>query len=419
MNLGKYITDKVLDWALKTADDRSVMLEAANRAGDGTSSASSSLDIDPKAVGAQTMQKYKDAVLLATDRENPDWVFLAPLYDNLLLDNHAASVIDSRILFLQRSPFKMVDDNGKEDDEATELLHRPWHEDCQYWSLFSKFGGRQLLEFFDLNEHKELAMISVIPQTHFNVKEGVIMESNGGGKKWSYKEGKLANYYLQVGKDYDLGMLERLAPIILAKKLGLGAMQDYVDKYGVPPLFITTDREDANRLKQLQTAAQNFKKGFFMIGQGNEKFEIPAINGQGVAPFEQLIKIVHDDVAKRVLGGSGITDEKSFVGSAEIQFRLAKDRFESDKLFYKYLFNTHIKPRLVKLSEVYARFEHLTFEWDDTESMSKKEIIEAAVSLGSVYEVDPEYITEYTGIPVLGSKKNVNTVPTGGGSEKK
>ena len=51
--------------------------------------------------------------------------------------------------------------------------------------------------------------------------------------------------------------------------------------------------------------------------------------------FDKLIERANGEMSKRILGGSGLTDEKSFVGSSEIQFRLAKDRFESDKLLVK------------------------------------------------------------------------------------
>lgn len=400
------------DWVIRNAPDSKILVEAANRRGGRSGGKSPALYIDPKTPQAQTLKDWKAAVTAATDRENPDRGPLMRFYENLMLDNHAASVIESRIFYSQRSARKLVDAAGEENKELTKLFERPWFDDLIYKTIFEKFQGTTLLGMFDLTPDGELAELMEIPQSHFNTKLGIIVENEGEQNGTSYREGPMANYVVQIGGDYDLGMLEKLAPIILAKKLGLGSWLDYIEKYGVPPLFITTDREDDNRLKELYNAAKNFKSNHFMVGRGQEKFEIGKDAGGGAtSPFDTLMERANGETSKRVLGGVGIADEKSFVGSAEIQFRLAKDRFESDKLFFKYVFNTLIKPRLIKLSPVYAPLADHTFEWDDTENMTKAELIDAVVKLGSIYEVDPEYITEQTGIPIIGMKYTQPTAP--------
>jgi hypothetical protein len=225
--------------------------------------------------------------------------------------------------------------------------------------------------------------------------------------------------FLQVGRDNELGMLAQLAPIVLAKKMGLGAFLDYIDKFGVPSIFVTTDREDNNRLKELVTAAANFKRNNFMVGRGNEKFEVQDGGSTGVAPHQALIELCNSEISKRILGGSGLTDEKSFVGAADIQFRLAKDRFEADKLLFKYIFNAKIKPILINLSPVYAPLATHNFEWDNTESLTQMQIIDTITKFSSQYEIDPEYITKITGIPIIGIKENPTPLPAGGEGEKK
>lgn len=400
---GKWF-NQIQDKFIREAPDSKILVEAAYRRGGGTSGRSPHMNIDPVSPQAKTLTDWKIAIMSATDRENPNRGPLMRLNDNLMLDNHLASVIESRILYCQRSAHKLVNDKGEENKELSWLLERPWFDEMIYKVIFKKFQGTTLLGMFDLTPDGELAEIMEIPQSHFNTRLGIITENEGEIHGTSYREGPMANYVLQIGSDYELGMFEKLAPIVLAKKLGLGSWLDYIDKYGVPPLFITTDREDDTRIQELYNAAKNFKSNHFMVGRGQEKFEIGKDAAGSVSPFDPLMTRANDEMSKRVLGGSGITDEKSFVGSAEIQFRLAKDRFESDKLFFKYIFNAHIKPRLVKLSPVYAPLANHYFEWDDTETMSKSELIDAVVKLGGVYEIDPAYIEEQTGIPVIGMK---------------
>lgn len=348
------------------------------------------------------------AVSMATDRDNPQFSALSDLYKNMLLDNHLSSLIDSRILFCQRSPFKIVDEKGNENEDLTYLFERNWFEELVRLIMMSRFQGRTLIELFEVNELGELETVDEIPQSHFNVSKKIITKEDGDTDGWAYIDSIFENYYIQVGKDYDLGMLNQMAPAVLAKKLGMGAWQDYVDKFGVPPLFITTDRMDTNRLKELFEAGQNFKRNNFMVGQGNEKFEIGTTGGVSSSDtFDLLVDRINSEIAKRIIGGSGLSDEKAFVGSSEIQFKLAKDRFESDKLFVKNIVNSKVFPRLVKLSPVYAPLANHYFDWDAQEMMTKKEIADLAVLLGQVYEVDPEWVEQQTGVPIIGFRNNL------------
>ena len=66
----------------------------------------------------KTLNDWKDAVALATDPENPSFLFLADLYENLKLDSHLVSVIESRVLRVLRSKFVFVNDAGDFAREA-------------------------------------------------------------------------------------------------------------------------------------------------------------------------------------------------------------------------------------------------------------------------------------------------------------
>lgn len=405
MGIFDQLQNKISSYFINRIDESALRVAAelkSNRPG-----VSKQLMLSPENMMAKSLRDWMSAVNLATNREDPNFSFLADLYSNLRLDNHLSSLIDSRILYAQRSPFKIVDEKGNENEDLSYLFERTWFEELVRLILMSRFQGRTLIELFEVNELGELDTVDEIPQSHFNVAKGIIQKEAGENKGWEYKEGIFSNYYIQVGKDYDLGMLSQLAPALLAKKLGMGAWQDFVDKFGVPPLFITTDRLDPNRLKELFNMGLAFKKNNFMVGQGNEKFEVGTTGGINSSDtFDLLIKRVNSEVSKRILGGSGLTDEKSFVGSSEIQFQLAKDRYESDKLLVKNIINAKVFPRLVKLSPVYAPLEKHYFEWDTKEVMTKMEVADLVVKLSSGFEVDPEWVEQQTGVPIIGAKSS-------------
>lgn len=373
------------------------------------------IDHQAISIAAQDIKKYKDAVALASDPQNADFSALSQLYDNLLLDGHLASTIESRILFAQRHPFKFVGEGDSENKEITWLFERPWFDELIYKVLMSKWRGRTLIEFTEIDSLTgEVKEINEIPQGNFNPEKGIILKSIGDQNGWDYRGGINGVYYLQIGKNRDLGQLANIAPIVLAKKLSLGAFLDYIESYGVPSLSIITDREDQERLNQLADAARNFRKNNWLVGRGNEKVEIHQA-ADGSAPFNAMFTLANDEISKRVLGGSGLTDEKAFVGSAEIQYRLAKDRFESDKLFFKYVFNAEIKPRLIKMSPVYASLANYYFDWDNSETMNQKEQLEYILKFSEKYEIDPEFVAQTTGYPITGIKSSFGMPAAVGG----
>lgn len=378
-------------------------------------------------MSAQTLESWKTAVMLATDPDNPDKTALWALYKNQWTDNHLESTIETRIAKTQQSPFKLVSKTGKErDEEAEKLFKTVWFQDFIKIVLDSKFDGTKLIEIIKTNEEGFLTEVTEIEQPYFNAKKGIILKEPGMTSGDDYRNGPLSTYYIQIGKNYkDLGLRHLMAPIILAKKLGLGSWLDFIEKYGVPPLFVTTDREDDERLLELFEMATNFKSNNFMIGRGNEKFEIPNISStNSQEAFDGLIKRGDNEISKRILGGTGLTDEKGFVGSVEIQFELAQFRFTSDKILVRNIVNEKLIPLLIKLSPVYSSLANFDFEWDDEDEMTIDKLIKIIAGLGNYFDFDPEQIEQITGLKILGIKNSGSEAtqpepPGTGGSKKK
>lgn len=373
---------------------------------------------------AKEVKDWKTALMAATDPDNPRRGELMRFYNNLLYDNHLGSTIDNRVLPVQCAPFKLVDTAGNEDTVAHKLLEKPWYLDLVRMVCNSTFEGTKLIELFNLNDKLELSSVGEIPQSNFIPLKGIVVKEEHDENGVSYKEGFYKDFYVQVGGDWQLGMLNQLAIIVIAKKLGLGSWMNYIDKFGVPPIFAITDRMDTARRDELFDMLSEFQMNHFAVMQGGERIEVPAnYNVDAHNTFKALINdVANSEISKRILGSTGMTDEKSFVGSAEVGERLFKYRNQVDKLLFKFYFNEEIKPRLVKLSPVYSVFENLTFEYDESETLSVKELIEAVRGLAPYFEFNVEELAKITGLPVTSVKSLLNPVqpePAGEGQKKK
>lgn len=364
---------------------------------------------------------WKRGIASATDPTNPRRGDLMRFYQAIKLDGHTMSCVENRILPVQCAPFKLVDKDDNEDLEAKKLLEKPWFLDiCMLVNQYI-FEGTQLICMFDLDENGELKQVESVPQSNFIPQRGEILINEYDETGISYRDGAYKNYYFQVGGDWNLGLFSQLAMVIIAKKLGLGSWMSYIDKYGVPPIFAITERMDTTRRDELFEMLEMFRMNHFAVLQGNEKIETPqGYNVDAHNTFKSLMSDICDkEISKRILGSSGLTDEKSFVGAAEVQERILEYRHKVDKLIFKYYFNTEIKPRLVKLSPIYAPLEHLAFEYDESESLTMKELLEYTASLSQYYEFDVEELAKVTGLPITKLKTVVNGFTQEVESEKK
>jgi SPP1 gp7 family putative phage head morphogenesis protein len=414
------IFDKAASWLLSKVSNNFVFAEYYKR------SSGKPVDYTRQAVqlNRKEIEDYIRAVMFATDPEDPrlgDWMRFR---QNMKLDSHLVSCVENRTLPVKCAPFKLTDKNDNEaPKEIKKLLEKPWMLDAYDLVLSHIYEGPKLLCMYELNENGELTKIEEVPQSNFIPQKGIVLVEESDNEGVSYRDGVYKNYYFQVGNDWELGLFSMLANVVLAKKLALGSWISYIEKYGVPPIFAITERMDTTRRDELFEMLLNFRMNHFAVLQGNEKIETPqGYNVDAYNTFKSLMTDICDNaISKGILGSSGMTEEKSFVGAAQVQERILAYRHKVDKLIFKYYFNEEIKPRLVKLSPVYAPLENLTFEYDEAENLTMKEYIDAVKDLSIYFNFDVEELKKVTGLPVTTIKNTLGVTdpePTVGQKKK-
>lgn len=363
-----------------------------------------------KSLSVQTIRKWKDALTLAQLAENANRAPLVELYESILLDSHLASVIESRTLKIKQSRFKLVDASGKTNPEINKLLERPWFNSFIYHAINAKFKGTTVVELWDLNaETTELASVNFIPQENVIPEQGLIVKENGDSKGYSYREDPLKPYYIQIGKNKDLGILKDVAPDALTKKFAKASWAEYVEKYGIPPRWVTTDSYSETRENELADMMANMVSNHWAVLKGNEKIEV--MNSAGSSSYEifdKLIDRMNSEMTKRILGQDGTTDAGATgtYGSLKVMQDVSDDRHDSDKNDIKDLINEDLLWRLQLISPAYSQLKNYTFDWDDSKELTAAEVIALVKDISDAgFEVDAKFITDKTGIPIIGLKQ--------------
>lgn len=397
--------------------NKDVFLEAMKRRGTPSNGKDISGDLETEAnlPIVFSLEDWRLAIASATDPKNPDRTLLARIYESCELDTSWGTSTENIVLKLKGLKYRMVNDKGEKDEEATKLLQRMWFLDFIEHTAGSVHTGTKVINCTKLTEDLELHSISAIPATHIIPSKKRILKSPVQREEgWKYDKPPMSNYYMQIGKDFDLGILEKLAVLCLFKKKAIGHWLDYMNKYGVPPAWVITDRQDDERFKQLYDMMSKMGSSKFAVLRGKEEIKIQQVPGtDAYNVFLEFINKMGDFIMQRVSGATGTMDEKAFVGAAKVHQDTFNDRIWFYKFLVTYTFNTELKPRLVKISQVYSAFENLTLEVDETKVMSVEETIKFATELGKVFDLDPEEVSKKTGFTILGQRSTgaVQTEP--------
>lgn len=367
------------------------------------------------------IKDWQKAVMEATDPERPRRYLLYYIYQNLLRDDDLQATIENRVLPLQMASYKIVDRKGNKVEKAQRLLERTWFQDLRKMCVMSQLQGTLLVDLTEKinKDTMEIEEISEVPQCNYIAQVGAILERSTDNQGISYRTGGMETYYYQFGKDWDLGLLNVLAMPIYAKKLGFGSWLNYIDLYGIPWLFVVTNRMDTDRRDELYEMMEDMRAARFGVLHSPETVEFgKEVSGNTTNAFDPFMERCHKIITRLILGQTGTTNSEAYEGTAEVHEKIEKYRHEADKLLFQYVFNQEIIPRLIKISPVYSVFKGCRLEWDNHETMTLKDYVEAIKNLAYTFDFDPEKVAEMTGLPITAVKQVTNQGMQEGGNMK-
>ncbi len=351
------------------------------------------------------MRDWEVAKNMAGNVLRPDRTKLLDLYDSILVDSHLASAMESRVLRVVRSRYRLMQ-NGKPRPDLLPLLETQWFEDFLQYVAEAAFRGHTLIELGDLVRPGELRNVTRIDPRNVLPWSGMVVRRQGEEFGYPFREAPLNAYLIEIGRADDMGLLCDVGPVAIVKKYAIGSWSDYVHKYGIPPRWVKTNSRDARRFKQLEQMMQDMISSAYGVIEGDEEIQIMQTPGtDAYRVFDELIKRMNSEISKRLLGQDGTSDNKDAsgtYGSLKVLQGVAEDRHAADKASVGYIVNNELLPRLTALG---YPFKGVRFEWDGLRDLAPMELVDAVAKLGMVMDIDPKYVEERTGIKILGPRR--------------
>lgn len=346
---------------------------------------------------AKDNKDWRDAYALADDPTNPQWHLLQDLYDYVLVDAHTHSLIELRHMATLSTPFYIVDaSSGQEQPEKTLLLKKQWFYTLCSEVLMSRARAYTVAQLIN----SDTMEFFYVPRRNFVPQKNFIRQSVQGNTGVSINDNAFAGV-INVKDNYLFGYLNDIVPLILWKMNAMMSWAEAAERYGIPPLIATTTRRDDKSISDIQNMLSSIGESLTAVLPEGTKIEVMA-NAEKVDPekmFRAFVQTCDEQISKRILGGTMITDNGSSRSQSEVHQSNFDDKVvESDKRFLEFFVNDQLLPLIGVFSE------NDRFEFDRSQELTLKEHWDIVQGILQTHEVDEEWLKKTFQVPITGKK---------------
>lgn len=356
---------------------------------------------------------WRAANQMAIDYENPNRCRLYDIYADCVLDAHLSGCIAQRKGKVLQKDFRLVDQAGKENTAATELLQCEWFADFLSLCLDSIYWGPTLIQLGDVIRDGgplRFDTVELVPRKHVIPEYGVVVRNPGddwhGGTP--YREGDIANWCVEVGKPRDLGLLLKCAPSCISKKNMLAYWDVFGEIFGMPMRIARVNSiDDAERAK-VEASLRDMGAAQYIVTSDGTEIEIKeSSRGDAYNVYDRRVDRCNSELSKVVLNQTMTIDSGSSLSQSEVHLEIFERTTESDATMCAHIINGRLLPLLLLHG---FPVKGLRFQWNNAAAFSPAENRENLRLVLEYFNVPGEHITETLGIPVE-SPREAKTQP--------
>jgi hypothetical protein len=359
----------------------------------------------------QDIASWRQAIDCAEDPNDPDPFELYQLYLDILDDDQVHSTKQQRISKATGGRIQLKEADNTINEELTAVLIKPdgtpqpWFRRFLNICMMSKFYGYSISQFrppidgkFQINLKNGDKPVEAIPYENMVPRERAIRKDINSSVQdkdniipiWG---GPGSDWLIPCGEDKDLGLLNKVAPFWIYKKV-FGSWTQHANVFGMPLRIGRTDIYDKSRFQNMLDMLAGMDKATWAALHPDDNVEFVSNNqgsGNGSDIYKNLVEKCDQAISKIILSQTGTTDEKSFAGSAEVHAGVMDDVTWSDKLDLAAVIDEQLIPFLKRIgmlpegSEVFA-------SWELDDEVSLTEWADIVQKLSALFDMDPDEI---------------------------
>lgn len=359
----------------------------------------------------QDIQSWRDAIDMAEDVNDPDPFELYQLYVDILDDDQVQSTKQQRIAKATGGKIQLKDENNEVDEDATAVLIKPdgtpqpWFREFLQICMMSKFYGYSISQFrplvdgkFQINLRNGDKPVEPIPYENMvprlrGIRKDINLSVQDKDNIIPIWGGMGSDWLIPCGQDKDLGLLNKVAPFWIYKKV-FGSWTQHANIFGMPLRVGRTDITDRERYQNMLNMLAGMDKAAWVALHPEDDVEFVSNNqgsGNGSDIYKNLVEKCDQAIAKIILSQTGTTDEKSFAGSAEVHAGVMDDVIWSDKLDLAAVIDEQLIPFLKRIGML-SEGANLFASWELDDEVNLTEWADIVQKLSAIFDLDPDEI---------------------------
>ncbi|AVF49377.1 hypothetical protein AL492_17800 [Elizabethkingia anophelis] len=354
------------------------------------------------------IDKWRKSLTATLSLEDPKFNQFHDLVDDLMTDGHLQSQIQMRKLSTLNTDYRALNrKTGEENEVLTFTLQQQWFYEFLGYALDHILKGTTLVEF--QNFMGEKIEISMIPRRNVVPTRGRIYPDVLKPEFINYQDDTFKPWLIQIGKNYDLGIINNIIPNLIWKRNVMQAWAEFCEKFGLPLITATTNTTDPKVLDDVHEMLLSLGEasvGTFPPGT-DIKFQ-EANRTDAYQVYMQFRKSNDDEISKQIIGSTMLSDQGTNRSQTEVHERNLDNRIaQADKRVLQFIVNDQLFPLL--RMQGYPISEDDVFEFKTAEQETKLTELWTITSglLTQGFPVEQDWISKTFNIPFEGKKKNL------------
>jgi hypothetical protein len=350
----------------------------------------------------ETMVQAKQAL---EDPANPRWYMYQDLLDYLEPDSQLGTAKDLRASATLSRKFIIYDKKTElEQPEKTQLLlHKEWFFNFVWHYLDAVLYGYTVSQLVDPVTMK----FDYIPRRNFIPQRDMIMFEVGGDKGIKVDDPAFKGTIISTKFKHAKGILSDIIPNLIWKKNSRHAWAEFSEKFGIPMISATTNKRDKVTLDRIEAMLKSLGEAATAVLPEGTLVNIhdQALKGDPYNVFLKQIEVDDAAIAKRLLGGTMLTDNGSSRSQGEVHERNLHELLGLfDKMVITFVVNDKLLPLMA--ANGYPFTENDGFKFDEAEKIPLKELWSIVKEAVNIYDIEPSFVAKTFNLPIKGLKQS-------------
>ena len=347
---------------------------------------------------------WRNAWQMAINVDNPNRQRLYDIYTDVAIDLHLSGCVQQREGFVLGRSFKLVDESGKENEDAAKFFAKPWFKQLMRYALDANYWGHSLIELGDLttdingkltyNGVKLIKRKHVIPEYNRVVPE-LGMDWHSG---IDYHQPPFCDWLIEVGQPEDLGLYLKAATQTIPKKNALAFWDTFAEIFGMPMRIAhTTTRDEKELAKMEKMMAEMGTEGWGLFQEGTDIEVVESTKGDAFNVYDKRVDRANSELSKLIIGQTMTIEDGSSLSQSETHLEVFENLVDADRDMLRDIINEQLIPRMIRHG---FPLQGIHFEWDDSIDYTPEQQKAFEEMLLNHYEVEGNYFIEKYGVPI-------------------